>query len=553
MSAHQILVLIYIQLFLLLSPSIGLYKLFEKAGVPGWKAFVPFYNTWVMLTIAGRPRHWVFWQFVPVMGWFITMGIDVEFVKVYGRFKFWEHALAALVPLLYFPYLAWGEVEPKRGKSAKGAARPASKPANQGKPAPKAENAGKPGTPAPDERGAKFIGAAEARKHKKSKTREWIDAGVFAVVAATLIRTFIFEAYVIPTGSMEKTLLINDYLFVSKFAYGPRIPMTPLSIPFVHNTLPLVDRKSYVEWIKLPYTRWFEKPVHRHDVVVFNFPAGDTLINKSGYQSEHPYYDVIREQGNGNSDSGRQIVLNDPDDYPLILHPPDKQENYIKRCIAIPGDTLQLKDQVVYINGQAQPLPPESETYYIVKTKGQPLEEDVMRDEYDLDISNSDELSSRNNPNEYRMLLTARAKDKMLKNGVAVSITPDIDSTSQVWPYSKLVNWHLDNYGPLFIPRRGATIQLNPTSYTIYNRAIHVYEGNEFETRDGKYYLNGNEVHDYTFHYNYYWMMGDNRHGSQDSRFWGFVPETMIVGEASLIWMSWGHGVRWSRLFRKIR
>jgi signal peptidase I len=510
MSAHQVFVLIVIQLFLLLTPAVGLYKLFEKARVPGWKAFIPFYNTWIMMTLAERPKHWVFWQFIPVVGWFITMGIYVEFVKVYGKFHFWEHACAALIPLAYFPYIGW---------DAK----------------------------------TKYIGGAAARKHKKSKTREWIDAGVFAVVAATLIRTFVFEAYVIPTGSMEKTLLVNDYLFVSKFAYGPRIPMTPLSIPFVHNTLPAVNRKSYVEWLKLPYTRWFESPVKRFDVVVFNFPEGDTLINLPDYQSANPYYDVIRQKGNGNSDSGRQLVLSDPDEFPLILHPPDKQENYIKRCVGIPGDTLQIKNQMLYINGRVQQLPPASETNYIVKTKGQPLDETVMQEEYDLDVSDPSELSSTNNPNEYRMLLTARAKDKMLKNGLAASIDPVIDSSQAVWPYSSLVPWSLDNFGPLFIPRRGATIDLNPTTYEIYNRAIRVYESNKFEMRDGKYYLNDQEAHNYTFHYNYYWMMGDNRHGSQDSRLWGFVPETMVVGEASLIWMSWGKGVRWSRLFTRIK
>src|SRR5258708_1607891 len=368
MSAHQVFVLIIIQLFLLLTPSIGLYKLFEKAGTPGWKAFIPFYNTWIMMTLAERPRHWVFWQLIPVVGWFITMGIYVEFVKVYGKFHLYEHALAALVPIGYFPYLGW---------DAK----------------------------------TKFIGGAGARKHKKGKAREWVDAGVFAVVAATLVRTFVFEDYVIPTHSMEKTLLVNDYLFVSKFAYGPRIPMTPLSIPFVHNTLPLVNRKSYVEWIELPYVRWFESPVKRFDVVVFNFPEGDTLINLPDYESAIPYYDVIRQKGNGNSDSGRQILLNDPDEYPLIVHPPDKQENYIKRCVGIPGDTLQLKNQVLYINGQAQSLPAMSETNYIVRTKGQALDENVMQDDYDLDVSDPSELSSTNNQNEYRMLLTARARD----------------------------------------------------------------------------------------------------------------------------------------------
>jgi signal peptidase I len=511
MSGHQVFVLIIIQLFLLLTPSIGLYKLFQKAGTPGWLAFVPFYNTYVMLTLAERPKHWVFWQFIPVVGWFITMGIYVEFVKVFGKYRFWEHALAALLPLFYFPYLGW---------DAK----------------------------------TKFIGPAAARKHKKGKAREWVDAGVFAVVAATLIRTFVFEAYVIPTPSMEKTLLVNDYLFVSKFAYGPRIPMTPLSIPFVHNTLPLVNRKSYVEWIKLPYVRWFESPVKRGDVVVFNFPAGDTLINKDDYQSAKPYYDVIRELGGaGGPDAGRQMVFSDPDNYPLITHPPDKQENYIKRCVAIAGDTLQLKDQIVYINGQAQPLPPASETFYVVKTKGQNLDETAMLEQYDVDMSEGNELFTTNNKDEYRMLLTREAKDKMLKDGLAVSITPEIDSNHTVWPYSPLTPWSTDNYGPLVIPRRGLTIELNPTTYTIYQRSIRNYEGNEFEERNGKYFLNGQEVTSYTFHYNYYWMMGDNRHGSQDSRFWGFVPETMVVGEASLIWMSWGKGVRWRRLFRKIR
>jgi len=510
MSAHHVLVLIVIQLFLLLTPSIGAYKLFEKAGVPGWKAFIPIYNTWIMMTLAERPKHWVFWQFIPVVGWFITMGIYVEYVKVYGKFHFYEHALAALLPIFYFPYLGWDSK-------------------------------------------AKFIGSAEARKHQKTKTREWIDAGVFAVVAATLIRTFVFEAYVIPTGSMEKTLLVNDYLFVSKFAYGPRIPMTPLAIPFVHNTLPLINRKSYVQWIELPYVRWFESPVKRGDVVVFNFPEGDTLINKENYQSAYPYYDVIRDLGKGNPDSGRQIVMSDPDEYPLIIHPPDKQENYIKRCVGIPGDTIQLKDQIVYIDGKAQPLPPSSQTRYNVKTKGQAFDETTMLDEYDLDITDNDDLSPTNNNNEYRMRLTARAKEKMIRNGLIDSISPVIDSTQAVWPYSPLAPWKLDNYGPFFLPRRGSTIELTPTTYTLYQRAIRVYENNKFELRGGKYYLNDQEVHSYTFHYNYYWMMGDNRHESQDSRFWGPVPETMIVGETSLIWMSWGKGIRWSRLFRRIK
>ena len=234
----------------------------------------------------------------------------------------------------------------------------------------------------------KYIGAEAAKKYKKSAAREWIDAAIFAIIAATLIRTFVFEAYVIPTPSMEKTLLVNDFLFVSKFSYGPRIPNTPIAMPFVHHTMPLFDMKSYVEWIHIPYTRWFPAPVQRNDVVVFNFPAGDTVINKEGYQSEQPYYDVARMLGNGDFNAGRQIILNDPDQYPLIVRPVDKQENFIKRCVGMAGDTLQIKNQIIYINGQETSLPDYSETNYIVVTGGQQLDETVMKEEYDVDINN---------------------------------------------------------------------------------------------------------------------------------------------------------------------
>ncbi|HLZ89809.1 MAG TPA: signal peptidase I, partial [Puia sp.] len=316
MSVHQLLVLVLIQVIILLLPSVGAARLFEKAGVSGLTAYIPFYNTWVMLELAERPKHWVFWQLIPIVGWFISLGIFVEFVKIFGKFRLWEHALVVLLPLIYFPLIGY---DPR----------------------------------------VRFIGAGPVRQHRKGTAREWVDAGVFAVIAATLIRTFVFEAYTIPTGSMEKTLLVNDFLFVSKFSYGPRIPNTPLSIPFVHNTLPYSNANSYVKWIKIPYVRWFASPVKRGDVVVFNFPAGDTVINRDEYQSLHPYYSVCRALGGGNIDSGRQIVLGNPDQYPLVIRPVDKEENYIKRCVAIAGDTLQIKDQVVYINGKAQPFPPE--------------------------------------------------------------------------------------------------------------------------------------------------------------------------------------------------
>jgi signal peptidase I len=508
MSTQQALLLLFIQLLILLLPAPGLALLFRKTGVAGWKAFIPFYNTWIALQLADRPRHWVFWQLIPIAGWFVSMGIYVEFVKVFGRFRLWEHALAALLPVIYFLFIG---LDPH----------------------------------------IKFIGAAQARRHQKGKTREWIDAAVFAIVAATLIRTFIFEAYMIPTGSMEKDLLINDFLFVSKTAYGPRIPMTPLSIPFVHNSLPVTDGKSYLEWIRLPYARWFTRPVKRGDAVVFNFPWGDTVINLPDYQAR-PYYQVCWQLGQGNTDSGRQLVLGNPDQYPLIFRPVDKEENYIKRCVAIPGDTLSIRDQVVYVNGLAQALPPESETWYVVRTKGQPLDEEAMKEEYDVDINKSEEFQATGNAGEYRMLLTWKAHEKMRQSGLTLNITPEIDQEKDVFPYSPLFDWTQDNFGPLFIPYAGATIALTPQTYALYERAIRVYEGNRFEFRSGRYWLNGSPVTQYTFKMNYYWMMGDNRHNSLDSRFWGFVPDDHIVGKASLIWMSWDKGPRWRRFFRLI-
>src|SRR6202012_1307630 len=297
---HQVLVLCLIALVLFILPSIGAYLLFKKAGQPGWKALIPVYNTYVMLEISTRPLYWFILQFVPVLGWFISLAIYVEFIKVFGKFKFYQHALTVFSAGLYFLYVG---LDPK----------------------------------------SKFVGPEEVRKYKKSTAREWVDAGVFAIVAATLIRTFVFEAYTIPTGSMEKTLLINDFLFVSKFSYGPRIPNTPLSIPFVHNTMPVTNGNSYVEWITIPYTRWFASPVKRNDVVVFNFPEGDTVINLPEYQSLRPYYEVCRDLGRGSIDSGRQIVLGNPDQYPLVMRPVDKEENYIKRSVAVAGDTLQIK------------------------------------------------------------------------------------------------------------------------------------------------------------------------------------------------------------------
>lgn len=515
MPAHDLFVVYLIALLLVMLPSYGLSKLFVKAGIPSWKAYIPFYNTWLMQEAAHRPKYWAILQLLPIAGWFITMGIFIEFVKLFGKFSLGAHTLSAFLPMFYFPYIA-------------------------------------------AHKDTRFIGPDAVRKnYKKSAVREWIDAGVFAIVAATLIRTFVFEAYTIPTGSMEKTLLINDFLFVSKLTYGPRIPNTPLSVPFVHATLPGSLKSSYLEWIKIPYTRWFASPVKRNDIVVFNFPAGDTMINKEEFLSAVPYYQVCMQLGNGNIDAGRQVVLSNPDDYPLVVRPVDKRENYVKRCVAVSGDSLQVRDGTLIINGAAVPFPPKSEMYYEVETKGQPLDATAMKEEYDVDMDpEKSELIPRSDKgkNSYIMLLTWDAKEKMQKNGFATSINLYMKKDRTDFPYDTIHNtWAVDNYGPIWVPKKGATITLTHENYSVYSRIINVYEHNTSEWKDGKLIINGTATDQYTFKMNYYWMMGDNRHGSQDSRFWGFVPEDHVVGEAWLIWMSWNHGVRWSRLFHRIR
>jgi signal peptidase I len=516
MPVEHILVVYLISLLLVLLPSFGAAKMFQKAGVESWKAYVPFYNTWIMQDLALRPKHWVFWQFIPVVGWFITPGIYIEFVKLFGRFTFWEHALAVLFAPFYFPYLGYNDK-------------------------------------------IHYIGPEGAKRYKKPGWREWVDAAIFAIVAATLIRTFIFEAYTIPSGSMEKTLLVNDFLFVSKFSYGPRIPNTPLSIPFVHNYIPGTKSTSYSKLIQLPYIRWFAAPVKRGDVVVFNFPAGDTVINHPDYQSLQPYYDVKRAVQLG--DVNAEYVLSHPEEYPIVVHPPDKTDNYIKRCVGVAGDSLEVRAGKVYINGQLSEAPPQSQISYLIETSGQFLDADVMLEEYNVDVTNPSQIEPKGK-NVYRMQLTDEALNKMLQNKLALNARPLLNDPATtdprffgwvLFPHDSSHKWTLDFFGPVWIPKKGETLQLTPQNYTMYERTIRVYEGNEFSMQNGKFLLNGKETTSYTFKMNYYWMMGDNRHESQDSRFWGFVPEDRVVGKAWMIWFSWDQGPRWNRLFRIVK
>ncbi|SEM10722.1 signal peptidase I [Chitinophaga rupis] len=376
-------------------------------------------------------------------------------------------------------------------------------------------------------------------KKRKSAVREWLDAAIFAIIAATLIRTFIFEAYTIPTPSMEKTLLVNDFLFVSKISYGPRIPNTPLAVPFTHHTLPGTKySKAYSEAVHWPYKRLpgFTR-VKRNDVVVFNFPEGDTVALE---QQDQSYYGLVRSLG-------RDAVW---ESYHVTSRPVDKRENYIKRCVAESGDTLSIKDGVVFVNGHQAPIPQESERRYTVQTNGDPLNPDRL-DELDITPNPDATLSA----GIFLYNLTPGNVTALKNFPVVKSIKPYFSGEQSVFPYDTAhYHWTEENFGPLYIPKKGATVKLDSTNIAIYDRVIRVYEGNTLEAKNGQFYINNKPADSYTFKMNYYWMMGDNRNNSLDSRYWGFVPEDHVVGKAWLIWMSYGHGsIRWSRLFRTIK
>ncbi|WP_298733822.1 signal peptidase I [uncultured Chitinophaga sp.] len=376
-------------------------------------------------------------------------------------------------------------------------------------------------------------------RKRKSAVREWLDAAIFAIIAATLIRTFIFEAYTIPTPSMEKTLLVNDFLFVSKITYGPRIPNTPLAVPFTHHTLPGTKyTKAYSEAVHWPYKRLPGfSDIKRNDVVVFNFPEGDTVALE---QQDQSYYGLVRSLG-------RDAVW---ESYHVTARPVDKRENYIKRCVAEAGDTLSIRDGVVFVNGKQAPIPPESERRYMVETNGDPLNPERL-DELDVTPNPDATLSA----GLFLYNLTPGNVAALKNFPVVKSIKPYFSGEQSVFPYDTAnYHWTEENFGPLYIPKKGATIKLDSSNISIYERVIRVYEGNTLESKNGQFYINNKPADSYTFKMNYYWMMGDNRNNSLDSRYWGFVPEDHVVGKAWLIWMSYGNGsIRWSRLFRTIK
>ncbi len=434
----------------------------------------------------------------------------------------------------------------------------------------------------------------------------WVDAIVFALVAVYFINLFFFQNYVIPSSSLEKSLLTGDYLFVSKVSYGPRIPQTPLTMPLTQHTMPLFRCKSYIEWPHWDYRRVKGLGnVELNDIVVFNYPAGDTICTDERYQA-NDYYQMVytigeallmqqnpninlkamttreqREFFENAYEEGRKYLVNNQQEYGVIdSRPTDRRENYVKRCVGLPGQTLQIKDKVVYLDGKANKEPDNVQYTYFVKLNNLSVSQ-LLGEEYsdlrkELGISEEDvtclsrlhsgdvENGQVLNPSVLQkydgyMPLTKNAAKQLKKRGIAKKVKPVTDKdiySGPNYPLNAFTGWTRDNYGPVWIPKKGESIKLTLENLPVYERCIRVYEDNDLEVRGEQIFINGKQTDSYTFKLDYYWMQGDNRHNSADSRYWGFVPEDHIVGKPLFIWWSSDPdrgglgGIRWGRLFR---
>lgn len=391
----------------------------------------------------------------------------------------------------------------------------------------------------------------QQRKRENKTYKEifsWVDAIVFALVFATVINTYVFQMYQIPTSSMEKTLLVGDYLYVSKSTYGPRMPQTPLSLPLMHNITPW-GGKSYSEAIQRPYKRLSgTRDVERGDIVVFNFPAGDTVILE---RLAETYYDIVRQYVDAYGPKrGREMLDRQ---YTILSRPVDKREHYVKRCVAVAGDTVEIVGSKLYINGIEEQDMAGRQYIYFVKTTS-PIGQRV----FDRLGIVRDDVQYAPSSGTYAMPLTESAAEQLrgLKNVVSVEQNISTEPYMAIFPNNAAYSWTEDNFGPLWIPKKGATVALTTENLPLYERIIKNYEGHELEVVDGKIFIDGSEAADYTFAMDYYWMMGDNRHCSADSRYWGFVPEDHVVGTPLFVWLSldkykpFPSNIRWDRMFR---
>lgn len=456
---------------------LGTWKLYQKAGRKPWEAAVPVYNGVVLMNIIGRPRWWVILLFIPVVNLIMFPVIWVETLKSFGKTSTIDAILGIVTLGFYIYYINYIEDVTYR---------------------------------------------PERELRPGNKSADTLSSLLFAVIVATLVHTYVMQPFTIPTSSLEKTLLVGDFLFVSKFHYGARTPSTPIAAPMVHDTLPLLNVKSYSKWPQLPYFRFpgFENP-EKNDIVVFNWPV-----------------DTVRFFRDKNSIG--------------IRKPIDKKSNYVKRCVGRPGDTLTIKDGVVYIDGKQLILSGRAKPQYgyTVTTDGSLLNDVYLQKE--LNITDPYGMVG-NNTYEFRSLTEENAEKLRSNPGIAsVERIKYTKGDLAIFPHSK-PDWTVDNMGPVYIPQEGKTVGLNKETLPFYKMIITEYEENDLKVNGDEIRINGQVADSYTFKQNYYWMMGDNRHNSEDSRYWGYVPEDHIVGKPVFIWMSVNQNEPWSNISKKIR
>ncbi|MBT8267497.1 MAG: signal peptidase I [Bacteroidia bacterium] len=473
---------------------LGTWKLYQKADRQAWEAFVPIYNGVVLMKIINRPWWWIILMFLPIINLIMLPVVWVETARSFGKNKPVDTVLAVVTFGFYNFYLNYvADVEHVKDRD----------------------------------------------RDPKSSSGEWVSSILFAVVAATLVHTYFMQPYVIPTSSLEKSLLVGDFLFVSKFHYGARTPMTAVAAPMVHDTLPIIKTKSYIaedrrelssSWknkLQFPYFRipGFQK-IKQNDIVVFNQPA-DTMYHM--YKPADRYY----------------------------YKPVDKKTNLVKRCVGLPGDSLEIRNGYVYINGKKNTLPDRAHLQfsYLVQPKSRTFNQNVMAERYDI----TDPFGIINAQNTYKFVAISDASLRKFKDHPNVgSITPIKEPQgvrgANIFPNDPNYDWNNDWFGPLYIPEAGKTITLNLEVLPLYKRIITEYEGNTLSVKGNQILINDEVTTSYTFNQDYYWMMGDNRHNSLDARVWGFVPFNHVVGKPVFIWMSWNglKNPRWERFFTTV-
>lgn len=459
----------------------GTWKLYETAGRKRWEAAIPVYNAIVLMKIINRPSWWTILLFVPIVNLIMFPVVWVETLRSFGKNSTTDTILGIATLGLYIYYVNYTQ------------------PLNY---------------------------VTDRSLHPRSKAGDTISSLLFAIVVATIVHTYVMQPYTIPTASLEKSLLIGDFLFVSKFHYGARTPMTTIAAPMVHDTIPVLHTKSYLKWPQLPYFRFpgLEKIEH-NDIVVFNWPV-DTV---------YKFFDR----------SGRKA------DKPV-----DKKSNYVKRCVGIAGDSLSVVDGYVFINGKKLILPERARPQYsyTVTTDGSGFDQQyVMKD-----LHSTDGYIQTGQTTFLFHALTEEAAARLKNNPVVKNVQRNIAREPEAAIFPGLNKWNVDNFGPIYIPQQGKTVALTAETLPFYKRIITEYEHNDLKVSGNDIRINGQVATSYTFKQNYYWMMGDNRHNSEDSRYWGYVPEDHIVGKPVFIWMSIDpnekgfNKIRWDRVFTTV-